>query len=456
MEPRPQSNPLGTLLELGRRVRHAATLHELEFMVVNDSHDLLPYRQAALWSAASGLVCLSGVVQIEANAPYALWLNKVCRHLAIAQPGAAAVDASDLPDELGAEWNDWLPAHALWLPFHPPHVSKTDDQEPPGIAGGVLLVRDVAWAEHEMALMAEWIDTWRHGWQARLQPAAFGWLRPRVETGQPKRWWQRWPVRIALAALLIGCIPVRLSVLAPGELVPAKPAVIRAPLEGVLATFHVQPNQLVQAGDPLFGFDEILIRSQLDVARQALATAETEYRQTLQQALLDARSKAQLASLSGKIKEKRTEVDYLSDQLARAQVTAPIDGIALMDDPSEWIGRPVSIGERIMRVAAVDDVEVEAWVPMADAIPLAEQASVSLYLNASPLQPVQAELRYLAHDASERPDGTYAYRMRARLLEATGHRVGLKGTAKLRGRWVALAYWVTRRPLASIRSTLGW
>ncbi|MGZ7234485.1 hypothetical protein ACXWOU_09525, partial [Streptococcus pyogenes] len=86
------------------------------------------------------------------------------------------------------------------------------------------------------------------------------------------------------------------------------------------------------------------------------ATAEAEYRQTAQQALTDPRAKAQLAVLTGRIEEKRTEVVYGSEQLARARVLAPRDGIALFDDPSEWIGRPVAIGERIMRIAAPGDV----------------------------------------------------------------------------------------------------
>ena len=36
--------------------------------------------------------------------------------------------------------------------------------------------------------------------------------------------------------------------------------------------------------------------------------------------------------------------------------------VVLMDDPSEWIGKPVSTGERILRIAALDDAEVEAWL----------------------------------------------------------------------------------------------
>lgn len=450
------SNPLAVLLELGQRVRHAESVHELEFIAVNDSHQLVPYRQAALWWARQGIASLSGVIQVEANVPYAQWLTKVCRHLAHDAPAVVRVDAATLPEPLGAEWAEWLPSHGLWLGMAAAG-SDADATGKTSTAGGLLLARDLPWTDHELALLAEWVDIWRHACQSRQTPTRWPWRRHKMlSTGTPKRWWQSTPLRWAAAALLLTILPVRLSVLAPGELVPAHPAVIRAPLEGVIDAFHVQPNQEVRQGQPLFGFDEALIQTKLEVARQTLATAETEYRQTMQQALLDPKSKAQLAVLTGKIEEKRAEVAFAADQLSRARVLAPRDGIALFDDPSEWIGRPVAVGERIMRIATPGDVEVEAWVPLADAIPLQDTAAVSLYLNASPLDPVQANLRYLAHDAVQRPDGSYAYRLRATLAEPTAHRVGLKGNAKLRGRWVPLAYWMLRRPLASIRTTIGW
>jgi hypothetical protein len=81
---------------------------------------------------------------------------------------------------------------------------------------------------------------------------------------------------------------------------------------------------------------------------------------------------------------------------------------------------------------------------------------VTLYLNASPLSPVSARLRYMAHDAVQRPEGYQAYRVRATLTESTQHRVGLKGTAKLQGDWVPLGYWMLRRPWALVRSYLGY
>jgi hypothetical protein len=435
---------IGALLALARRTREAADAAELGFLAVNDTHALVPYRQAALWMQEDGVRAASGVVQLEANAPYVQWLDQVCRHVSAAGRGAHEVDAAKLPDSLAADWNAWLPAFGLWLPLAP--------------SGGLLLARETPWQEAEIALLTEWTDIWRHAWQARQARTPVPWWRSLHQSlhRADGPWWKqprvRWGVGIALLAL----VPVRLTVLAPGELVPADPTIIRAPLDGVVGTFHVKPNQVVKAGQPLFDFDDVPLKSKLDVAQQALTSAEAEYRQAAQLAVNDPKFKGQPALLSSKIEERRADAAYMQGQLERAHVLAPRDGIVLFDDPSEWIGKPVSTGERIMRVAAPDDVEVEAWLALGDAIPLEPGAPLSLYLNASPLSPVSAHVRYVAYEAVLRPDGNFAYRVRATLNGKTDQRVGLKGTAKLSGRWVPLLYWIVRRPLAAVRQAAGW
>jgi len=446
---------LAALLELSHRARHAASARELGFLLVNGSLELAPYRQAALWLPDAGIYTLSGLVQVEANAPYALWVEQVCARLA-AQPTKSVrlITAADLPSELSVQWAEWWPEHALWLSL--PNSSESKE----GTACGLLLVGEMAWPTETQSLLQEWFDVWWHAFRALYRPGWWPWRallnKPRPHpTQQTRRWWRQRRWQWAALAAAVMALPVRLTVLAPGELVPAHPVVIRAPLDGVVDVFHVQPNQRVQKDQPLFGFDEALIQSRLDVANQTLQTAEAEYRQASQQALTDARFRPQLATLTGKIDEKRTEVNFLKEQLGRARVLAPRDGVALFDDPTEWIGRPVSVGERIMRIAAPQDIEVEAWLPLGDAIALPPGAPVELFLSASPFSAVVGTLRYVAHDAVPRPDGTYAYRVRASLAQPTAHRVGLKGTAKLHGPQVPMIYWVLRRPLASIRTTLG-
>ncbi len=446
-------------LEVARRARRAGDAAELAFVAVNDSCLLAPYRQAALWFATGGVRALSGVVRPERNAPYVLWLERVCAHLASTQAEAVAVDAGALPEALRDEWSEWLPAYAVWLPLAA--AATPGEAGLLGQGGGLLLLRETPWRPGEVALLAEWGELWRHAWLARCasepwSPArAWQLVRSHFAPTPGAVWWrQRW-LRWALVAAGVLLCPVRLSVLAPGELVPANPAVIRAPLDGTLGAFFVRPNATVKAGEALFEFDKAPLAARYEVASQGLATALAEYRQSAQLALSDAKSKAQLAIVQGKIDERKAEVEFLRGQLERAQVLAPHAGVALFDDPSEWIGKPVQTGERILRIAAPNDVEVEAWLPVGDAIPLADGAAVSLFLNASPFNAVTAKLRYVAHDAVQRPDGTYAYRVRAVLASSTEHRVGLKGTARLSGRWVPLVYWVLRRPFAALRQTIG-
>ena len=442
---------MGALSELARRSRQAGSDRELGFLLVNDTLDLAHYRQAALWLADEGVWSLSGVVQVDANVPYAQWLDAVARHLqTMGSDGPRLFSALDLPPELADQWAQWWPENGLWLA-----------SSAPGVTGGAIFVSDESWSISATESLHEWSEVWWHAFAAMHRPRMArlrGWrgrLSKALAWQADRPWWRQRRLLVLLLLLAMMAWPVRLTVLAPGELVPSSPLVIRAPLDGVIDVFHTQPNQQVKAEQPLFSFDEIVIQSRLDVAVQALATAETDYRQTSQLALSDARSKPQLGLLVGKIEERRAEIDYLQEQLTRARVLAPQAGVVLMDDPAEWIGKPVAIGERILRIATLDDVEVEAWVPMADAIRLEVGDEVSLYLSASPLKPVSATLRYMAHEAVQRPDGAYAYRVRAALSAKTLHRVGLKGTAKLQGGWVPLGYWMFRRPWATVRAYLG-
>jgi hypothetical protein len=451
-------NPLLTLLELGQRARAAASADELAFLAVNDSRSLLAYRQAVLWFAEGGVRAVSGIVQVERHTPYVHYLCALCKALSAGDLPAATprvVVAADIGDELGAEWSQWLPAQVLWIPLSDRGESQS--------LGGLLLAGDEVWDESLLVLAAEWGGVWHHAWCALFRPAPWSPGRLRAQLGewwfrltQPDLpWWRRRRERVLLAILAVLCFPVRLSVLAPGELVPANPAVIRAPLDGVIGQIHVRPNQTVKAGDLLFSFDEAPIAARLEVARQALSTAEAEYRQMAQMALSESKFKGQLALLLGKIAEKRAEAEFLGTQFERAHIAAPQDGVAMFDDPTEWIGRPVKTGERVMRVAVPADAEIEAWIPIGDAIPLPENATVSLYLAASPFFAVDGEVRYLGHDAMPRPEGAYAYRLRATLIHGSDHRIGSKGTVKVRGGWVPLAYWVLRRPLAVLRQFLA-
>ncbi len=436
------------LLELGRRAREATTVDALDFLLLNATHGLFPYRQAVLWDPLRKTPVVSGVAQADPQAPYVQWLRDLPLRLRLPLDKPMSVDAAHLDPYLQAEWREWLPAFACAFAL-------------PQGRGHVVFARDTAWSDLEQRLLGDWVDQWGHAlgairasrptWRLR------DWLHPQgaPSTGPKPAWWKRKRYYLTLALVVFLLFPVRLSVLAPGELVPANPVVVRAPMEGVIEKFHVRPNALVKAGQPLFEFDQTLVASRLEVARQAFVSAQAQFRQTSQLALADSKFKSELASLAGQVEERKAEYEYLQKQNQRSVVLSPVTGVVLVDDPSAWVGKPVPVGERVLRVAASDDVEVEAWLPVGDAIQLAPGDPVVLYLQADPLAPVRARIRFVAHEAQARPDGSMAYRVRATLDAAITQRVGLKGTAKLSGPWSVMAYWLARRPLSVVRTTLG-
>lgn len=259
-----------------------------------------------------------------------------------------------------------------------------------------------------------------------------------------------------MAALAVMMVPVTGSVLAPAESVPARPILVRAPLDGVIDRIHVKPNEPVVAGQSLFDLDATTLSGRLEVSRQQYATAAAEYRQTAQAMVFDASVKPQVAILAGKVEEKAAEVRLLESQLSRIHVKAPMPGIAVFDEVSDWLGKPVNVGEKIMALADDTDTEVEAWLSVADVGEVKTGSTLTLFLNVAPLSPVKAKVRTIAYQASVRPDSTIGHRVRAVLADDESRpRLGLKGTARIDGDTVPLVWWLFRSPLGRIRQFLG-
>ena len=438
---------LSLLAQVTRRARHAATVEELAFLAANETHGLVPYRQAALWrrdrAGIGRVLSVSGTPMIERNAPFPMWLEQVMAAFDSRRRDASplAVVASDLPADLVEDWAEWLPAHALLVP-----LSGGGE-----VRGALLLARDPPWQEGDARLLGEVADAYGHAWAALDRRHR---LRPWRLLMRRERW-----LAIALAALVFGAmwIPVRQSALAPAEIVPLEPTVVRAPLDGVVERIVVEPNQDVAAGQTLLTLDPTQIRNRLDVARKARDVAEAEYRQAAQQAAFDDKSRQQLTILKGRAEQRQADVTYAESLLARIQVKAEQPGIAVFDDPNDWTGRPVRIGERILTIADPAKAEIEVRLPVADAINLEPGAKVALFLNIAPERRIDATLRYASYEATVAPDGALSYRLKATLAGTSAPpRIGLKGTAEIYGQKVSLFYYLMRRPLAALRQMTGF
>ncbi|MDX1492093.1 MAG: HlyD family efflux transporter periplasmic adaptor subunit [Pseudohongiellaceae bacterium] len=435
---------LAILVELERRFRNAETTKSLAYLLVNDTHSLAPYRQAALWQASEigtgSLVAVSGLVDADANAPYSSWVSAVCNWAASREQNeACTLTARDIPEELAQDWQQWLPETVVWLPI----VSSSGS-----FKGGLLLAREMHWSSGELKLLQYLGEAWLHSHEALVNVS-----KPlfRLSLRSKKVW-----LAAAALVLIVLCIPVHQTALVPAEVIALDPVLIRAPVDGVIEKIDVLPNQRISAGETILTLDATRLNNRLEVALKALEVADAEYRQVAQQGLFDSRANAELSMLKGRAEQHEAEVNYLRDMLERIEIKAPRDGIVIFDDVNDWIGRPVAVGERIMSVANPESTELELRVPVADAIALESGARVRLFLNTSPHKPLDATLHYASYQASLTPDGIMAYRLLANFEgQVNPPRIGLKGTAKVYGGRTLLIAAILRRPLTTLRQMLG-
>lgn len=436
---------LALLIQLGKRAREAASAAELGFVAVNETRQLVEYRQAAVWLKDRAVVAVSGLPELEGHTPYSQWLARLCEAgSAGLLPGQArSLDSGEVEPGVAQDWGDWMPAHALLLPLAGAGQA---------MLGVWVLARDEPWGEAEIGLLQELAGSYAHAWRQFLPRQSWR-ERLRATVGNRRR--VRW---IAAGLVLAALCPVRLTVLAPAEVVPKDAFLVRAPLEGVIDRLHVRPNQAVQENQALFDLDATSLRARHGVAGKAFEAAAEEYRQSAQLAVTDdEKGRLEMTQRKGRMDEKAAELAYSELLLARIQVKAPRAGVTVFADPNDWIGKGVTIGERVMQIADPKRVEIAIRLPVADAIELHEQAAVTLYLTTAPQYSYAGILSYSAYRPEAAPDGIVAYKLKADFAAGEAPpRLGLTGTAKLHGAWVPLIYYVLRRPLAGARQWIGW
>ena len=437
------SSDLGVLLQIEARALEAQALPALRFTIVNETHALTPYRQAAMFELEGGrlvLTAASGLVSVANESPFAVWLSRFAQRF----PRDGAIHRLDLADaspEDAAGWGEWLPEHPVLVPLR----DRKGTQQ-----GVVMYAAEAPWSDEACDLLGRLHATYGYCFAGMRQTAQdrWQWLRSLFK----KR--NRWLIAGALLASLF--IPVRLSVLAPAEVIALNAVAVAAPQDGVVGSFAVTPNARVKAGDLLFSLDDSSLLNRLAVSRKALEIAQADAHVAQQRAFDDVKSKADVAVALGRVREKEAELAAVETQAQRVEVRADKDGIAIFSDTNDWIGRPVMTGERVMQLAQPEDSRIQVWLAVADAINLELEAPVRLFLHTDPLSPRSGRLIEASYQATLSPESVASYKLRARFEQGTElPRIGLRGTARISGEWVLLGYYLFRRPLAHLREWSG-
>lgn len=378
---------------------------------------------------------VSGVAVFEASAPYVRWLDAVFKHLGSAPSTPRPLSPTDLPEPLARHWPQWLAASAVVFPL-------TCRQGNMGLA---LAAREDAWTAAEVRLLAIICNTYT---QARVLAAM-----PRAPAA-PHHTKRKWILGASALLLVLALFPIHSWVLAPAEVVAVDPVFVRAPFAGIVRQITVPPNGTVTAGTGVVELERGELESQYQVANKAWQVARTEYDEAVQAGISDPKARAQAAQLRGRIDEQLAQMRYQAEQLQKTSIPSLITGLALYNDPSEWVGRPVEAGERILMVAPAQSHRIEIRLPVTEIGHFEAGSAVRFFDNVHPDQPVDGHLIFASYSSSPTPTGTLAYTLRADM--AQDMRMGLKGTARIYGPRHMLVIWALRKPLGVVRQWLSF
>lgn len=432
------------LLRLEQVVLAAESLVETRFIMANETRTLAPYMQAVVLQGSLHeplhAQALSNLSEVDRSSPFIAWVERLARHLSAQAAGknVTPVTAELMTPELRRDWTDFAPAHLLWVPLF-----RRENQR----QGALLLCRDQPWLPQELALLTHLASIYAFALARFESRKSRHWQRLK----QKKTW-----LLMLVALTGISVLPVRLSVLSPAEITPHDAFVVAAPIDGVVTGIRVLPNQQVNSGTVLAELESTDLKGMREIAGKALEVAQAELRRAQQASFVDPTRKADLAQLQAQVDLKNREFQLAQSRHLRALLHSDRAGVAVVDDPQAWKGRPVRVGERIMSIADPQSVEVTVMVPLKDAIALEPGNEVRVFLDTDPLRSLGATVQYVVYEPTVSGEWP-AYKVRARFDEGVQPpRIGLRGTARIYGARTTLFYYLLRRPITAARQWLGW
>ena len=436
----PEQASLAALLQFEAEVRRQPTVAELVYHVANESRRIIGYDQMfVLRQARIGdgyhVIAASSIAVVDRNAPLISLIESSVARLDVAE--AHAFDASDHTQPSDDALDDY--------PFHAWHWQPMRDAEG-AVFAGLLAARTKPLGEGEAFRLGRIAETVEHAWRALSGGRP---VKPIKKFGKPER------RAIAIALAGIALLPVRMTALAPAEAVAARPFVIAAPFAGVVQRIEIPPNSFVRKGQPLVQFEDTKLRNELGIATEKLAVARARVERASTAVFGAVEESREISITRAEFELAQAEHAYAADMMTKSRILAPRDGMAIYTDRREWEGRAVNTGEAIMQVADPRDVSLRIDLPAHEQMALEPGSPVKIWLDSQPLWSLDARLERASFQARMTPENILAFALTAKPL-ASSPRIGSRGTARVYGRWVPLAYSMLKRPISSARQYLGF
>lgn len=413
----------------------------LIFLILNDTAQVIRYDRSLLWNLEQRkpkLLGVSGQVKVNVSTDLAKTWQRLVQDLK--DPNKSRILTSEDFNREQGLWesyqkSSYRPA-VLWVPI----VSRQK------IRMGFWLERweGREWTQQEGEILQSLAQSYGIAWEKFLSrtPAYL------------KKW--LWKGALALAVLALLFIRIPLRVVAPCEVVPKDPYLITAPLEDIIEKITVKPGQTLKADEVVAEYDKRVALQTLKIAQEQTRVAEQDLSRAKTLAFRDEKSLAEVSVLTAKLKKEEANLSLAKYRASQLLIRTPIAGIAMLENPDEWRGKPVKVGEKILLIIDPEKTKIRLWIPEKDHVILDLSQPIKIFLNTTPTVNRTAFLSFISNASSVTEKNVVSFMAEADWKEYQPDvRPGLKGTAILYGERVSLFYWLIRKPWGSFREYVG-
>jgi len=444
---------ISKLLQLEHNCRNCENIKELYFQIVNETRNIVPYSQGVLLTTdlkgKYKVVGISDISVVDSTSPYVQWIENVVEDLN-ANPKSKDIFVVEAKNDL-KEVNyksllEYAPPNLLFMPL----ISTKEDSEVNYI---FLLFKESNWIENDI-LMLKHLSSSLSYFLFAMRSCGI------LQTVKRISFKNKYFKIILILLFILMFLPVQLSILAPLEVDSKNPYVVTSPLNAIIKDIKVYPNDKISKNQLIVEFDDVDFKNNYLVSKRTLDVANAELFTVKQSSFMDPKQKSQISQLENQVELKEAELNFAKDQLDKTKIYAKEEGIAIINNPNDWKGKPVNTGERIFLIANPNSIELKIMLPVSDAIFLEENAIVKAFFDNDPTNSWKAKVKYISYKPELTEQNVLSYKIIAQFddINENGYipSIGLRGTAKIYSKQVSLFFYLFRKPITATRQWIGW
>jgi RND family efflux transporter MFP subunit len=457
---------LETLVTVSHEITSTLNLERMLQTIVSAPQAVIPYERAAIALEQRGrfkLSAVSGVLQVNADAPEIAPLNEVIQWAALSEEVVHVrqhdeqIDASR--EETREKFRKYFQQTGMRAFYAMPLNDDTgrlgvlalESSDPDFLGPAHIEILQVLAGQATVALRNA---------QMYKEVPFISVLEPMLERKRrfmalEKRRRAMFLALAAAAVIFLAIFPLPMRVDGDAIVAPARRAQVQPEFEGVVGKVFVREGEFVRRGEVLAEMDAWDYRS-------ALAEAQARYQSALLQM-----NRSLATNDGGEAGIQRVQADYWKaavdremELVDRAQLRSPIDGVVSTPHVENFAGRRLQYGESFAEVLDASSTVADVAIDDIDASLLRVGAKAVVKLNSYPTRTFRGTVVVVSPKGEQHGESRVFY-ARVLLPNADGLvRTGMEGRGKVSVGWYPAGYVLFRVPTLWLYSRIwnwfGW